>query len=41
MNAAIMNLIALVSGATLLSFQFGWKVGVGVTCLAWFLKAPE
>jgi hypothetical protein len=37
----IVNIVALIIGAVLLSYQFGWKVGVGVSCLAYFLKNPE
>lgn len=41
MYAAYLNIAALVGGATALSFAFDWKVGLGVACIAYWLKAPE
>lgn len=37
----VMNWIAIIGAAVLLSLSFGWKIGLGVTLLVWFLKAPE
>jgi len=35
---AALNLLTLVGGSVALGYQYGWKVGVGVACIAWFVK---
>ena len=37
----LMNLAAFLAGLVLLSFAFGWQVGVGVAMLVYFLKQAE
>jgi ABC-type proline/glycine betaine transport system permease subunit len=37
----IMNCIAIIAAATLLSFALGWQLGVGIALLVWFHKAID
>lgn len=41
MSSIIVSCITLVNACVLLSVEFGWKVGVGVTLLVHFHKAIE
>jgi hypothetical protein len=36
-----LKLIALFAAPVLLSQEFGWHLGVGITLLVFFLKPPE
>jgi len=35
------NVVAWVAGTTLLSIEFGWKIGCGVALLVLFHKQPD
>jgi hypothetical protein len=40
-TVAAMEIAALIGGVVFLSLAFGWRIGVGVACIAYWLKAAD
>lgn len=38
---ALPNATTLIGGSALIASQYGWKAGLGLGMLFWFVKAPE